>query len=146
MGQVTAKWVKSHTLSKLSNHFDTINLITTEPDNYLLVRLHMFPSPAANPTMTTTCRREASACSRRHTNWASVTTNISPDPHPKQYIYLWLHKEGDVWRVSLCLLPVCFPRNWRIAHNLKETQNRCFVESRRSCGFVAVCVEALPLH
>lgn len=36
-------------------------------------------------------------------------TNISPDPLPKTF-WLAIAKEGEIWRVSLCLLPACYPK------------------------------------
>ncbi len=73
---LTSNWVKDHAFTKLvwyftlSNNFDPIRLITLRPDRRitnigLCVFMRLFflsHDSTANPTMTNTCRQEASSC------------------------------------------------------------------------------------
>lgn len=104
--------------STLSNDFGPIRLIIVHPDRNITniclnVWMRLFflsHASAANPTMTTICRQEASACTvdamlAELPLWQTFPQILFP-----KHFYLWLQKRGEVWRVSLCLLPVCFPK------------------------------------
>lgn len=100
---------------------------------YVLVLL--FPWLYCESSMTTTCKLEASACTVDAILAELPLWQTLPQICKELKFCLVIETKGEVWWVFFpfaCLLP----QNWRIAYNLKATQNRCFGERYRVHGLV----------